>query len=216
MHPRDRMVRTIQEEARLTGDRTGRYRLGDRVIEAMRNVPRDEFVPADKVRHAWDNTPLPIGQGQTISQPFIVALMTDLLDPEPGQRVLEVGTGCGYQAAVLAAVTGEVYSVEFLRELGDAAAERLRHLGYTNVHVRIGNGREGWPEAAPFDGILVTAGARDVPQALVDQLAPGGRMVIPVGAGIFGQDLRLLTRDDDGNIESRSLLPVSFVPLEGG
>ncbi|MDZ7748376.1 MAG: protein-L-isoaspartate(D-aspartate) O-methyltransferase [Halofilum sp. (in: g-proteobacteria)] len=215
MRPQDRMVQVIEEEARLTAGRTGRARLDARVLDAMRRVPRDAFVPADMAHHAWDNSPLPIGEGQTISQPYIVALMTDLLDPEPGDRVLEVGTGCGYQAAVLAEVVGEVWSIEFLRGLGEAARERLERLGYANVHLRIGNGREGWPEAAPFDGILVTAGARDVPPALVEQLAPGGRLVIPVGAGRMGQELRVVTKDADGNVDEHGVLPVAFVPLTG-
>lgn len=215
MDPRERMVETIAEEARLTGDRTGRDRLSPQVMAAMRAVPRDAFVPGEMAPHAHDNSPLPIGAGQTVSQPFIVALMTDLLDPAPDHRVLEVGTGCGYQAAVLAHLVAAVYSVEYLPGLGDAAAERLADMGCDNVHVRIGNGREGWPEAAPFDGIVVTAGAEAVPPALVEQLAPGGRMVIPVDAARMGQDLRLVTKDAAGEVETRSVLPVAFVPLQG-
>ena len=203
----------LASEARYTADETGRGRFSDRVMAAMRAVPREAFVP-DHLRHrAYDNKPLPIGEDQTISQPFIVALMTDLLDPEPGDRVLEVGTGCGYQAAVLAEVVGEVYSVEYRAGLGHSAAERLARLGYDNVHVRIGNGRAGWPEAAPFDGILVTAGAEDVPPALVEQLAPGGRLVIPVGRGFMGQDLRVVSKDASGEVTSESALPVAFVRL---
>jgi protein-L-isoaspartate(D-aspartate) O-methyltransferase len=214
--PVERMLETIAEEARLTGDRTGRYRFDERVMAAMRSVPRDAFVPEGMESEAWDNRPLPIGAGQTISQPYIVALMTDLLDPQSTDRVLEVGTGCGYQAAVLAEVVAEVYSIEYLAELGRTAAERLRALGYGNVHLRIGNGREGWPEAAPFDGILVTAGAHSVPPRLVEQLAPGGRLVISVGAGRMGQDLRVVEKDADGGVSERSVLPVAFVPLRGG
>lgn len=216
MEARDRMLFLIRKEARLTGPETGRYQLSDRVMAAMGSVPREEFVPQDLIPWAYENEPLPIGSGQTISQPFIVALMIDFLDPEPEHRVLEVGTGCGYQAAVLSRLVQAVYSVEYLPELGNSAAERLRHLGYTNIQVRIGDGRSGWPEEAPFDGIVVTAGAPGLPPALVEQLAPGGRLVIPVGRGLLGQDLRLITKDRRGKTRSRSLLSVTFVPLEGG
>ena len=215
MEARERMLELIQDEARLTADETGRSRLSDRVMTAMGEIPREEFVPAGMTPWAYDNEPLPIGAGQTISQPFIVALMTDFLDPAPDQRVLEVGTGCGYQAAVLSHLVAEVYSVEYLAELGNDAAERLRRLGRSNVHVRIGDGRRGWPEAAPFDGIIVTAGAPVVPPALLEQLAPGGRLVIPVGEGLWGQELRLVTKDAGGHIHSRAILPVAFVPLIG-
>jgi protein-L-isoaspartate(D-aspartate) O-methyltransferase len=213
---KERLIEEIASEARQTAGETGRSRFSERVMAAMRAVPREEFVPAHLRHRAYDNSPLPIGEDQTISQPFIVALMTDLLDPEPGDRVLEVGTGCGYQAAVLAEAVGEVYTIEYLSGLGQPAAERLRRLGYDNVHVRIGNGRAGWPEAAPFDGILVTAGAEDVPQALVDQLAPGGRLVIPVGRGLMGQDLQVVSKDGQGRVSRESVLPVAFVRLEGG
>jgi len=213
---RDRMLKEIESETRTTRDRTGRDRLSPAVMEAMGRVPREEFVPAEVADRAYDNRPLPIGQGQTISQPFIVALMTDLLDPEPEDRVLEVGTGCGYQAAVLAGLVGEVWSIETIPELGNAAAQRLARLGYGNVHVRIGDGSQGWPEEAPFDGILVTAGAGGVPDALVEQLAPGGRLVIPVGGGGMGQDLRVVSKDAGGEVSGRSVLPVAFVPLTGG
>ena len=216
MDPRQAMIDTIVEEARLTGADTGRPRLAPRVLEAMAAVPRDAFVPDDLAPHAWDNRPLPIGDGQTISQPFIVALMTDLLDPEPGDRVLEVGTGCGYQAAVLSRLVAEVYTVEYLPELGRTAEERLAALGRDNVRVRVGDGCAGWPEAAPFDGIIVTAGATRVPDTLVEQLAPGARLVIPVGDGRFGQELRVVVADADGAPETHSVLPVAFVPLRGG
>ncbi len=215
MQARDQMLKEIEHETRTTRDRIGRDRLSPGVMEAMGRVPREEFVPADMADRAYDNRPLPIGQGQTISQPFIVALMTDLLDPEPGDRVLEVGTGCGYQAAVLAEVVGEVWSIETIPELGNAAAQRLARLGYDNVHVRIGDGSQGWPEEAPFDGILVTAAAPEIPEALVEQLEPGGRMVIPVGGGGMGQDLRVVSKDAEGEVSSRSVLPVAFVPLTG-
>lgn len=212
MDPRSRLLDEIASEARLTARQTGRSRFGDAVMSAMERVPREAFVPDELADRAYDNRPLPIGSGQTISQPFIVALMTDLLDPEPEHRVLEIGTGCGYQAAVLAEVVAEVYSVEARPELGEAASARLDELGYHNVHVRVGDGHSGWPEAAPFDGILVTAAADEVPRTLLDQLAPGGRMVIPVSRGP-GQELELVTRDADGRLETHSVLPVAFVPL---
>ena len=216
MNAAERMVEVIAEEARMTGAQTGRRELAPEVMEAMRRVPREAFVPEGMEPCAHDNRPLPIGSGQTISQPFIVALMTDLLDPEPGDRVLEVGTGCGYQAAVLAELVAEVYTLEYIAGLGHAAEERLRALGYRNVHVRIGDGSAGWPEQAPFDGIIVTAGAAGgVPRGLLEQLAPGGRMAIPVGAGRMGQDLLRVTRDRAGGIDTRSVLPVAFVPLRG-
>lgn len=215
MDPRQRMIETIEAETRATGRETGRSRLAPRVLEAIRAVPRDAFVPDELADRAWDDRPLPIGSGQTISQPFIVALMTDLLDPAPCDRVLEVGTGCGYQTAVLARLVQVVYTIEYLPELGRQAAETLSKIGDDNVHLRIGDGCRGWPEAAPFDGIIVTAAANEVPPALIAQLAPRGRMVIPVGHGRFGQDLVLITKGDDGTTERRSVLPVAFVPLRG-
>lgn len=208
-----RLLREIEEEFRATAGYTGRRRLSPAVREALAAVPREEFVPPELAEDAYGNVPLPIGHGQTISQPYIVALMTDLLDPEPAQRVLEVGTGCGYQAAVLAELVAEVYTVEVVRDLGEAADARLRRLGYDNVAVRIGDGGEGWPEAAPFDGILVTAAADAVPEALVAQLAPGGRMVVPVDGSQAGQDLLLVTKNLDGEVATEPVLPVAFVPL---
>jgi protein-L-isoaspartate(D-aspartate) O-methyltransferase len=184
-----------------------------RVLQAMRDVPRHEFVPEDYGALAYDDRPLPIGLGQTISQPYVVGLMTELLAPEPGDRILEVGTGSGYQAAVAAEVVGEVYSIELLPELAQSAAERLRRLGIDNVHVRQGDGYLGWPEQAPFDGILVTAGADHVPPPLVEQLAPGARMVIPVGETDEDQVLRVIEKLPDGSVDSRDVTPVRFVPL---
>ena len=216
MDARDEMIETIVAETRATGRQTGRTRLNARVLEALRTVPRDAFVPDDLADRAYDNRPLPIGGGQTISQPFIVALMTDLLDPEPEDRILEVGTGCGYQAAVLAQLVAHVYSIEYLPELARTAEATLGRLGYANVHLRTGNGREGWPDAAPFDGIIVTAGSTDVPPALVEQLAPGGCMVIPVGSGRMGQELLRVTKSGDGRVERQAVLPVAFVPLQQG
>ena len=215
MDPSERMIETIVAEARTTGRQTGRVRLDQRVLEALRTLPRDAFVPDDLADRAYDDRPLPIGGGQTISQPFIVALMTDLLSPGPDDRILEIGTGCGYQAAVLAELVTAVYSIEYLPELARQAEATLTRLGYDNIQLRTGNGREGWPEAAPFDGVIVTAGSTDVPPALVDQLAPGGTMVIPVGTGRMGQDLLRITKSPDGQVEREALLPVAFVPLEG-
>jgi protein-L-isoaspartate(D-aspartate) O-methyltransferase len=180
------------------------------VLEAMRTVPRHRFVPeADRVR-AYDDGPLSIGLGQTISQPFIVALMTELAGVTPASRVLEVGTGCGYQTAVLAACAGEVWTVEIEPELSERAARTLAGLGVENVHQRVGDGSLGWPEASPFDAILVTAAPVEAPPALLDQLADGGRLVIPLGAG--SQDLCVFTRDGEA-IRRRSIIPVRFVLL---
>jgi protein-L-isoaspartate(D-aspartate) O-methyltransferase len=173
-------------------------------------------VPPGEAARAYRNHPLPIGSGQTISQPYIVALSTDLLSPSPQDVVLEVGTGSGYQAAVLAEIVARVYSIEIIESLGKTAARRLEELGYGNVEVRIGDGYAGWPEKAPFDGIVVTAAAPRVPQALVDQLKPGGRMVIPVGGSGDVQHLKLLTKRADGGVDEKRVLPVRFVPLVPG
>jgi protein-L-isoaspartate(D-aspartate) O-methyltransferase len=186
------------------------------VRAALGKVERHRFVPPGQVAAAYRNRPLPIGAGQTISQPYIVALSTDLVQPRAGQRVLEVGTGSGYQAAVLAEIVGQVYTIEIIPALGKSAADRLRALGYANVEVRIGDGYAGWPEKAPFDAIVVTAAAPRVPQALVEQLKPGGRMVIPVGPSEAAQELLLISKRADGTTETRSVLPVRFVPLVPG
>jgi len=184
-----------------------------RVLAAMGRVPRHEFVP-DAVRpQAYADGALPIGHGQTISQPYVVAFMTEAVDPQPGQRVLEVGTGSGYQAAVLAELAGEVYTVELIPELARAAEARLRRLGYRNVHVRAGDGYLGWPEKAPFDAVVVTCGADHVPQPLLTQLKPGGRLIIPVGDAAGQQSLRIITKGQGGELRERDVLPVRFVPL---
>ena len=212
---RARMLAAINESVRDSASYTGRAQLSARVMSAMGSVPREEFVlPA--YRHlAYDNTPLPIEAGQTISQPLIVALMTDLLDPQPSDVVLEVGTGSGYQAAVLAGLVKHVYSVEIVEELAVSAAAVLDRLGYDNVTVRAGDGYAGWPEHAPFDGIIVTAAADEIPPPLLAQLKPGGKLVIPVGAEHGYQELLLIEVGEDGEVRERSVLPVRFVPLTG-
>lgn len=210
---RERMVRDIERHARATASHTGRATLAANVIAAMRMVPRHRFVPEPLAAAAYDDRPLPIGEGQTISQPFIVALMTDLAQPKRGDVVLEVGTGSGYQAAVLAECGARVYTIEIVRPLGERAAALLKQLGYASIAARIGDGYRGWPEAAPFDAILVTAAPDHVPQPLLDQLKPGGRMVIPVGAQGAEQDLQVLEKSRDGRAITRNTLPVRFVPL---
>jgi len=188
----------------------------ERVIEAMQTVPRHRFVPAELVSRAYADAPLPIGYGQTISQPYIVAYMTEMLRVGPGHTVLEVGTGSGYQAAVLSAVVQEVYSIEIVPELGTAAAQRLKELGYKNVHARVGDGYYGWKEHAPYDAIIVTAAASHIPPPLIEQLKPGGRMAIPVGPPMQVQYLMLVEKRKDGTVTQRNVMPVRFVPLTGG
>jgi protein-L-isoaspartate(D-aspartate) O-methyltransferase len=189
--------------------------IGDtRVLDAMSRVPRHEFVPAALRDEAYGDYPLPIGHEQTISQPYIVAFMTEALKPRPGDRVLEIGTGSGYQAAVLAGLVAEVYSIEIVEPLGLRAGNDLARLGYGNVHVRIGDGYAGWPEHAPFDAIIVTCAPEAVPQTLVDQLREGGRMIIPVGEPDRGQELYLLEKRG-GKVLRRAILPVRFVPMTG-
>jgi len=213
---RERLLAEIDSEVRETARWLGVDRLDPAVRAAVESVPRHEFVAPWERPYAYENRPLPIGRGQTISQPYIVAAMTQMLQPHAGMRVLEVGTGCGYQAAVLATVVQEVWSVERIAELADAAAERLERLGYDNVHVKTADGGLGWPEHAPYDGILVTAAAKAVPQALIGQLAPGGRMAIPVGLGRFEQTLTLVEKDEAGAVTVEPGLPVAFVPLITG
>jgi protein-L-isoaspartate(D-aspartate) O-methyltransferase len=179
----------------------------------MRAVPRHRFVPEAWRRFAYSDQPLPIGEEQTISQPYIVALMTELLSLRPGDKVLEIGTGSGYQAAVLAEITDQVYSIEIIESLAESAAERLGQLGYDKVQVRAGDGYRGWPEEAPFDAIIVTAAPDHVPEPLLAELAPGGRLVIPVGS--FFQELKRITRRADGTFREESVLPVRFVPMTG-
>jgi protein-L-isoaspartate(D-aspartate) O-methyltransferase len=207
------MLEAIRESVRESADYTGREELSERVMNAMATVRREEFVLPQYRHLAYRNTPLPIEAGQTISQPLIVALMTDLLDPQPGDVIFEVGTGSGYQAAVLAHLVKHVYSVEIVKELADDAADTLERLGYDNVTVRAGDGYAGWPEHAPFDGIIVTAAAERIPPPLLKQLKPGGKLVIPVGEHHGYQELLLVEVDDKGEVSKRSVLPVRFVPL---
>jgi len=183
------------------------------VLAALDSVPRHLFVPEPERSRAYDDRPLPIGFGQTISEPYMVALMTSLLDVHPGDRILEIGTGSGYQAAVLSRLGAEVYSIEIVKPLGDRARRTLGELGYRNVHLRIGDGYEGWPDAAHFDGIIVTAAPPRIPDPLLRQLKPGGKLVIPVGDAL--QDLLVLTKRRDGGFDRRNVLPVLFVPMTG-
>ncbi|MCC6210657.1 MAG: protein-L-isoaspartate(D-aspartate) O-methyltransferase [Burkholderiales bacterium] len=190
--------------------------MSPRVRAALGKVERHRLVPTGQRSLAYRNHPLPIGLGQTISQPYIVALSADLIAPQTQHVVLEVGTGSGYQAAILAEIVSRVFSIEIIETLGKKAEQDLKQLGYANIEIRIGDGYQGWPEKAPFDGIVVTAAAPRVPEALIEQLRPGGRMVIPVGEPGGAQDLVLITKRADGGFERRSVLPVRFVPLVPG
>jgi protein-L-isoaspartate(D-aspartate) O-methyltransferase len=220
------LVSQIAVEVTETRNWLGKSELDPRVMAALRKVLRHAFVSPERRVAAYENRPLPIGHGQTISQPYIVAIMSDMAALEPGQKVLEVGTGCGYQTAVLAELGARVFSIEVVPELAREAAQRLARLGYATVHVRAGDGALGWPEEAPFDAIVVTAAAfQRAPPALIDQLAPGGRLVIPIERapaaarflGLAGdQDLMLLSKDAEGRVSERSMLPVAFVPLIEG
>lgn len=210
---REALVREIEADVRSTREYTGRRRLKASTLDAIRKVPRHEFVPARLRSLAYRNQPLPIGEDQTISQPYIVALMTDLAELGPESIVLEVGTGSGYQAAVLAEIVAEVYTIEIVEPLGRRAAATLGRLGYDNVHTRIGDGYRGWPERAPFDAILVTAAPDEVPAPLIEQLKVGGRLVVPVGPEGRTQSLQMLEKGLDGAISTTDVLPVAFVPF---
>jgi len=210
------MLRDIEVGVRYTRSMTHRDTLDARVIDAMRKVPRHKFVDPAMLDRAYYDGPLPIGCGQTISQPFIVALMTDLAEVGEDDRVLEVGTGSGYQTAILAELVKQVYSIEIISKLGEQALRSLQELGYTNIETRIGDGREGWKEEAPFDAIMVTAAAEGIPPGLIEQLKLGGRLIIPVGPAYSHQELIVVEKDDRGEISQWSALGVVFVPLTGG
>jgi protein-L-isoaspartate(D-aspartate) O-methyltransferase len=210
---RARMIRVIEAHAQTAAEALGRDYIDPKVLAVMGNLPRHEFVPDDERRSAYEDRPLPIGYGQTISQPFIVALMTDMLALGPDDVVLEVGTGSGYQAAVLARLVREVHSIEIIPGLAEAARSRLARLGFRNVETYVGDGYYGVEDAAPFDAIVVTAAASQVPAPLIEQLKPGGRMVIPVGSSFALQHLMLVQKDAEGGIHTRQTLPVTFVPL---
>jgi protein-L-isoaspartate(D-aspartate) O-methyltransferase len=209
------MIGTIEATAREIGSAIGRYHIDPRVLEVMGTIPCHEFVPENLRDASYADHPLPIGYGQTISQPFIVALMTDVLNIDHSGVVLEVGTGSGYQAAVVAGLAHQIYTIEIIPQLARDAGDRLHRLGYTNITVRFGDGYFGWPEAAPFDGIIVTAAAGHIPPPLLQQLKPNGRMVIPVGPQLGQQHLTVVQRGVDGRITTRQLFPVRFVPLTG-
>lgn len=211
---RAQLVRAIEQNVRETSIYLDKDRLSPRVMQAMASVARHEFVPDSERRYAYENRPLPIGYGQTISQPYIVAIMTDLLKLQPGDRVLEIGTGSGYQAAILAELVQQVYSIEIIGELARRARAVLDRLGYERVRTRVGDGYYGWEEQAPFDAIVVTAAADHVPPPLIKQLKPGGRMLIPVGSRFMTQQLVLVSKGDEA-VTTRQLLPVRFVPLTG-
>jgi protein-L-isoaspartate(D-aspartate) O-methyltransferase len=210
---RAKLVQEIELETRATEGLTGLSRLSPRVMAAMGRVPRHEFVPEQLGSRAYQDGPLPIGYGQTISQPFVVALMTELAGLTETSRALEIGTGCGYQTALLAELAAEVFTIEVVPELGEGARLRLLRLGYTRVNTRVGDGYLGWPQAAPFDAIVVTAAAPAVPPPLLEQLKPGGRLVIPVGRAHHSQELMRIEKDAAGAIHEWAVLPVAFVPL---
>ena len=210
------MIAEIEKDVRDTSELINRGGFNRPVMDAMKTVPRHEFVPESQRQKAYENRPLPIGRGQTISQPYIVALMTDLLEPQPGHRVLEIGTGSGYQAAILSRLVSQVYSMEIIAELANESRQRVQRLGYENITIRALDGYNGWPDEAPFDSIIVTAAISHIPPPLVTQLKPGGRMVIPVGTRFHTQYLTLVEKDLDGRVTTRQLIPVIFVPFTGG
>lgn len=211
----DDMLKAIETSARLTSSYTAVDKISRPVLAAIAKVDRSKFVPERSSNQAFENHPLGIGYGQTISQPFIVALMTHLVDPQPGDRILEIGTGSGYQAAIAAELVAHVYSIEIVPELAHSAERRLESLGYTNVSIKTGDGWYGWPEEAPFDGILVTAVGSSVPPQLLSQLANGGKLIMPLGDADGDQELTVVTRDSAGDLSTRNVLPVRFVPMTG-
>ena len=213
---RQQMIADIESGVAFTRTMTGRNRLDPRVMEAMQRVPREDFVPENLRASAFRDGALPVGHGQTISQPYIVALMTDLLELRDTSIVLEIGTGTGYQAAILSQLARQVYSIERIPELARSAQQRLSEMSCDNVEIQCSDGYLGWPEKAPFDGIVVTAAAPEVPPALLEQLKPGGRIVIPIGLPYSHQELMLVTRDPQGNTDTRKILDVAFVPMIEG
>lgn len=209
------LIKIIEQDVRQTSRELGKTELDPRVMKAIATVPRHEFVPPEEESSAYENRPLPIGNGQTISQPYIVAIMTDMLNLKPNSKVLELGTGSGYQAAILSELAGEVYTIEIVEPLGLLAKERLQRLGYDNVTTKVGDGYYGWEEHAPFDAIIVTAAASHIPPPLIKQLKPGGRMVVPVGSRFMAQQLLVVDKRADQKVVSRQVLPVVFVPVTG-
>ena len=212
---RTQMIKTIEADVRSGYGNLAQKDLDENVINALNTVPRHEFVPKKLQQSAYDNRPLPIGYGQTISQPYIVAVMTNLLHVGKNDKVLEIGTGSGYQIAVLAELVDKAYSIEIIEPLGKEAEARLQRLGYDNIVLKIGDGYYGWKEHAPFDAIIVTAAASHIPPPLIKQLKPGGRMLIPVGSRFMVQELLLVEKSEEGKISTQQLLPVAFVPLTG-
>ncbi len=212
---RQKMVRVIEDLVSATRTHLDKDKLDEKVLQIMAKVPRHDFVPENNKHSAYENRPLSIGYGQTISQPYIVAIMTDLLQLTPDSRVLELGTGSGYQAAILSGLVKQVFSIEIVEALGLAAKERLARLGYNNVTVKVGDGYYGWEEEAPFDAIIVTAAGSHIPPPLSKQLKVGGRMIIPVGTLFMTQQLLLITKQDNNKLVTRQILPVSFVPVTG-
>ena len=209
------LIKIIEQDVRQTSLELNKSELDPRVMQVMARVPRHEFVPLEEKPNAYENRPLPIGYGQTISQPYIVAIMTDMLNLKPDSKVLELGTGSGYQAAILGELAGEVYTIEIVEPLGLSAKERLQRLGYDNVTTKVGDGYYGWEEHAPFDAIIVTAAASHIPPPLIKQLKPGGRMVVPVGSRFMTQQLLQVDKDFDNKVVSRQIMPVLFVPVTG-
>jgi len=210
-----RLLDEIESEYKYTSGMTGKETLDPKVKAAIANVPREKFVPKTHIDSAFYNGPLPIGHGQTISQPYIVAIMTDLLELEADDVILEIGTGSGYQAAILAQLCKQVYSIEYIPALADIARPRFEKLGYDNIETMTGNGFDGWPEHAPYDGVIVTASATHIPGPLIEQLKPGGRMVIPIGEQYFHQELTLVKKTEDGELDIRDIFGVAFVPFQG-
>ncbi|MES9948668.1 MAG: protein-L-isoaspartate(D-aspartate) O-methyltransferase [Candidatus Thiodiazotropha sp.] len=212
---REQMIRLIEQDVRETSIYLEKTALDERILKSLSEVPRHQFVPADVRSRAYDNRPLPIGYGQTISQPYIVAIMTDLIAPRAEHKALEIGTGSGYQAAVLSRLVEKVYTMEIVEPLGKQATERLKRLGFDNIEVSIADGYYGWKEHAPFDIIIVTAAASHIPPPLIEQLKPGGKMIIPVGSRFMTQQLLLVDKSADKEVTVRQILPVRFVPLTG-